>query len=198
MRNTGDSLSSQIRELLRPIKQRLSLMVCRAIITAVSSTNGRVYLNLSGMGDENDVELVQPVCLSYKPKKDSEVLTLKLGGRGEGTIAILVGDSKYFVDVAEGEVCLHSYEHTNSAPHCVWLKAGRKVLVQGAEVTVKADNVLVDSGDVKLGDAAAMALAKAGVLTTWLSTHTHPVAGAVAGPSVLPTTGIAATKAKGS
>lgn len=58
----------------------------------------------------------------------------------------------------------------------------------GTQIHITTAGVLIGSG------SAAHPIPKGDSLLTWLSTHTHPVAGAVAGVSALPTTGINSTK----
>ncbi len=66
-------------------------------------------------------------------------------------------------------------------------------LFQGGETVTELD---LDAALIRLGDSSAVFSVKGPALLTWLSTHTHPVAGAVANASTLPTTNIQATKVK--
>jgi len=60
--------------------------------------------------------------------------------------------------------------------------AGLQIFIDGSKVQI-GSNAALDLDAVALATATATALSN---IATWLTTHTHPVAGAVAGVSVLP------------
>ena len=91
---------------------------------------------------------VEPYGLSYRPKPGAQAyLVFPAGDRAMG-LALVVGDKRYQMELAEGEVALHDDEGN-------FVKLGR-----GGEVTVKASTkVMADvplvqtTGDVVVGGA---------------------------------------------
>jgi phage baseplate assembly protein V len=89
---------------------------------------------------------VEPYGLSYRPKPGADVYLVFPGGDRARGLALVVGDKRYQMDLAEGEVALHDDEGN-------YVKLGRGGVVT-ARATQKliADTPLVQiTGDLTVG-----------------------------------------------
>ncbi len=96
----------------------------------------------------NGCKRVEPYGLSYRPKPGCEVyLLFPAGDRGRG-VALLVGDKRYQLDLAEGEVALHDDED-----NFVKLGRGGVVTTKAATKVVAETPLFVTTGNAEIGGA---------------------------------------------
>ena len=93
-----------IDRLLKPLKDRIRLMVGKCVISACAGKT----VDLSALTDEtrDDVDFYQHFGFSSVPVKGSDGVVLFIGGsRDNGIVIATRGDRP---DLQEGEVCVHS------------------------------------------------------------------------------------------
>jgi phage baseplate assembly protein V len=98
--------------LIRPIRNKIFLIIGRAILTAVQNSEQTQKVQVQALHNEtlSDVERVQEYGFESYPKPGSaEAVLAAVGGNREQSIVIVVGDRAYRpTDLAEGEVAVYS------------------------------------------------------------------------------------------
>ncbi|WP_180131856.1 phage baseplate assembly protein [Rhodoferax sp. BLA1] len=110
--------------MIGQVWRRLQLLVAQGVGRLV----GAEFVQVGVLDGETvpKARRVEPYGLSYRPKPGCQVYLVFPGGdRAEG-IALVIGDKRYQMDLAEGEVALHDDEGN-------FVKMGR-----GGVVTIKA------------------------------------------------------------
>ena len=148
------------------------ISVLRGFIKRVRVAGARVLLDGEGLGgDVRDALLLQEYGFASVPHPDSEGVFLQMGP--DASLTIATDDGRYRLQaMAEGEVALYTDEGDY-----VHLKRG------GIEVH-SAGTILIDGGDVHLGDGAAEKLIRGNQFASLYNTHTHtdPVSGTTSIP----------------
>jgi len=152
------------KRLIRPIKNKIFLMLGRAVLMAVNNSEGRKTIQVIALADEtiSDIEWFQDYGFDSYPPVGAEVVVGFLNGNRDHGIAIGVPDGRYRpTDLVEGESALYHKEG-----HRVLLKAGGIIEIEGTEIKIGDP-----SGTVyKLLNKLAMDIYNA---------HTHNETGAV-------------------
>lgn len=173
---------SMLNKILKPLKDRVAMMLAKGLLEAVSDEKAMQLIKLSMYEGEvqEDIEHVHSYGLSSNcPSDGGEVVVGCIGGNRDSAIALVVGNSKYRVrNLKSGEVALYS-------------KFGQKILLKedgsieispasGKDMiltsnlqvqgTISCDDDISSSGDVK-----------AGIIS--LKSHVHP------GTAIIPTVG---------
>lgn len=97
--------------ILTAIRKRLSLMIGRAIITAIDDDTQLQSLGLKALADEvlSGRERFQEYGLSSRPHPGAEAIMVSLGGDRTNTVVIAVDDRRYRLQLNnEGDVALYS------------------------------------------------------------------------------------------
>jgi phage gp45-like len=115
--------------MIRQIWNRLQLMYAVGTGTMIGSDKIQVSI-LDGEIADN-VDRVEPYGFSYRPKKGCRAYMLFPSGDRTRGFALIVGDKRYQMDLAEGEVAVHddagNYMHMQHGG-TIKVKASTKVL----------------------------------------------------------------------
>ena len=139
-----------IDRILKAIKNKIMLLVGRAILTAVNNDGKLQKVQLSGLYKEtiSDVDRPQQYGLESYPKIDAntEVIFLAQGGNRDRSIAIVIGNRELRPkDLSEGDVCIY-----NQKGDRVWIKADGTIKVEGDNVEMLgADEAFVKGTTAK-------------------------------------------------
>lgn len=130
---------SQLDRLLRPLQNRISNMLARAVVSLVNDSKKMQLLQLNVLEGETreEIERFQDYGFTSVPLPDSEAVVLFIGGRRDHGVAIAVDDRRYRLkDLQPGEVALY---HKDGAK--VHLKANGSI-----EITAKPGSDIVLNG----------------------------------------------------
>lgn len=158
--------------------RRLQLLAAQGVATLVGA---QVVQAKVLDGEVAKAQRVEPYGLSYRPKPGAQVyLVFPAGDRAQG-VALVVGDKRYQMDLAEGEVALHDDEGNHvllGRGGVVTVKAGARVVLDAPLVTVTGELAVAGAVSVAGEVSAAAGMAVVGALTNdganIGSTHTHP------------------------
>lgn len=176
----------ELNRLLEPIRNRVRLLVARALITATQDGEGGITLELNLGGGEvrDELETVQQYGVSSRPRPGSQVVTLFLGGSRDAGVVIAskgMGSSMSF-SLKEGEVALHTDEGDS-----VHLKNGRVVAITTETLEINASTaVKINSPTVEASGEVSDSVGKLSALRSKYNTHTH-VSAASGSPTSTPT-----------
>jgi phage baseplate assembly protein V len=123
---------------------RLQLLVAQGVVTMV----GRDKIQATLLDGEvlDNLDRVEPYGLSYHPKKDSRAhLFFPSGDRAYG-IVLVIGDKRYQMELAEGEVALHDDEGNH-----VLLKRGGIIEAVASSKVIAQTPLFETSADAKIG-----------------------------------------------
>ena len=131
-----------LNRLLAPLKNKIFLLIGRAVLKAVKASEGTMRVQVSGLKDETitDMEYVQNYGFTCYPKVGSaETVNLFVNGSRDNGVTIIVNDREYRpTDLAEGEVCV--YDRNDSR---ITLKTDKSIIIKsGKEVHVTAGGTL--------------------------------------------------------
>lgn len=149
LRRLQQSMRATVLDALRPLQQRVNMMVTRMVVSAVNDSGGLQLAKGHGYADEGleDVEHAQPGGLAHVALPGAEGVRLSVGGRGD--LCFVVG------------LANRSARPTGLAPGETALYLALPAPLGGIKVLCKAD------GTLHLGsDDGAEALALAGKLKT--------------------------------
>ncbi len=95
--------------MLDPLRRRISMMASRGVVRTVSDNKSRQQLQAEILEGElrEDVERAQNYGLAAHPHPGSDAIILCLGGSREQTVAIVVDDRRYKLNLQAGEVALY-------------------------------------------------------------------------------------------
>ena len=163
----------QLQRLLEPIRNRVRLMVARALISAATDDEGGLRLELDlGAGEfRDDLELVQQFGVSSRPLPGSQAVTLFLGGsRDSGVVVATKGmGPEMSISLKPGEVCLHTAEGDS-----IHLKNGRVVSITTGTLEITATTaVRIDSPTLEATGEVSDSIGKLSALRQHYNTHTH-------------------------
>lgn len=137
----NDSGLNAVTRLLAPIKNRIMMMIGRAVLTAVDDSKGIQLLTMSLLNAEvrDKIERMQNYGFTSHPKPNAEGIVVFPGGDRSHGICIVCDDRTFRLKpMAEGEVALYSDEGDY-----VWLKRDRKMFINTMELTVDAGTKVV-------------------------------------------------------
>jgi phage baseplate assembly protein V len=145
---------------LNPLKQRVSLMVGRAVIAVVNDATKAQSLQLTLLAGEtmDGVERFQDYGFTSVPHAGAEAVMVSVGGTRSHGIVVACEDRRYrLVGLADGEVAL--YDDLDQAVH---LKRDRLLLTSPHRVQVEAPIAVILSDAVSLGAEGGPAVARVG------------------------------------
>jgi phage baseplate assembly protein V len=154
-------MASVIEKMLRPIKNRIMMLIGRALIVAIDDSKKTQLLQLNLLHDETatDVERFEDYGKASYPLVGSQAATIFQNGNRHHGIVICVHDRRYRPDyLSSGEVAIYSHEDKD-ADHRIHLKAGREIEISCNDFTknVEGDeesNIDGDSTENVDGDKA--------------------------------------------
>lgn len=129
----------------RALRGRLAGLVAVAAVRG-ASVAGEAFARLAVrlLGGDDDVERVEPFGLQSTPVDGAEAVLVRLGGKH---LAIVVGDRRYRVELAAGEVAVVNAH-------------GLSIRLLEERVEVTAPTVVVDADVVSFGDPDAVTSAR--------------------------------------
>lgn len=167
------NILDQLNRLLEPIRNRIRLMVCRALINATATDDGGIRLELNLLADEvrDEIELVQQYGVSSRPTKKSQAVVLFIGGSRDSGVAIATkgmgADMK--IDLKEGEVALHTAEGDH-----VHLKNGRIISINTETLNITATKeIKIDCPKTYSTGEVADSVGNLSVLRDKYNAHKH-------------------------
>jgi len=183
MSNLKEQLQDLVTRMVRPLRNRVYMMVSRAVVEMANDESRMQLLKMSVLaGEERDgVERFQNYGFTSVPKEGAEAVVVCPQGNREHMIAIVVDDRRFrFKAMAEGEVAMYSDEGD-----FIHIKRGGNIEVKAAA------SVKIDSPIIELGKTAAEALIKGSTFQGLFNAHTHISGppGNATSPSVQPLTG---------
>lgn len=134
-----------IAKAVKPIRDRVMLMVARGVVRAVSDAGGLQLLQLDLLADElrDGVERIQNYGLTSHPHPGAVAAVVFVGGSRDHGLAIAVDDRRYrLVGLAPGEVAL--YDDLDQVVH---LKRSGISVETPLNVHINAGQVLRLEGD---------------------------------------------------
>jgi phage baseplate assembly protein V len=143
-----------IRQLLRPLQQRVSNLVARAVVNLVSDDVKMQVVQLTILEGETreGAERFQEYGFTSVPLEGAEAVVLSVGGRRDHLLVVAVDDRRNRLkDLVAGEVALYTDE--------------------GAKVHLKRGRIVVEDSEIRLGsDSASSFVALAGAVEAQLNT----------------------------
>lgn len=179
----------QLGRWIAPLKQRVAMMLSKAILDSVDDSNRLQIVKISILKDEveDKIERLQNYGFTSHPESGAECIVAFLGGNRDNGIVLSIDDSRYRLNISKGEVAV--YDKTGSKVH---FKADGSINVEAS------GDVFIKGGNIQLGEVTAKALVNETFLTIYDS-HTHIAAGtatAIPVPVSLPVNVTTKTKAE--
>lgn len=163
----NQTLVRAVSRMLEPLRRRLRMVVQRAVVEYVHAQNGRPFVQVVSTGGEPcDAEFVQPFGLASTPVGGAGAVVLNLNGDRSHAIAINVGDNRYRVEVAAGEVALYNQDGAK-----IHLKAGRIIDIDADQLNINCDVIINGTTDIQ-GNVTTTGTLKNNNVSVG-STHTH-------------------------
>ena len=140
---TAQNFLSQLNRWIAPLKKRVSVMVSKALVSAVTDTGGLQLVQISVLKDEleDNVERLQNYGFTSSPKTGSEAIVLFIGGNTDHGVVIAVDDSRYRLKLQDGEVAV--YDHNGSS--IVMKSSGDVEVTSVGTFKVNGTNLTVDN-----------------------------------------------------
>ncbi len=127
-------MKSQFKELANKLR-RLSQ---RAVLSLVTYSNGVRFIQIQTEGGllHDDVEHIEPFGFTSHAFSGAEAVVLSFKGNGSHTVAIMVDDKRYKLQIEEGDVAI--YNRHGDKVHIkddgnIEIKASIKVLIDTPE-----------------------------------------------------------------
>ena len=127
-------MKKQVIELTNKLR-RLSQ---RGVVSRAKRANGTRFLQVQTEGGLvlDDVQHIEPFGFTSHPENNAETVILAFKGNGSHTVAIVVDDTRYKLEVAEGEVAIFNRHgdkvHIKDSGD-IEIKAASKVLIDTPE-----------------------------------------------------------------
>lgn len=157
---------AQLNRLLEPIRNRIRMVVSRALVTLVDDSTAIQLVQLSLMQGEakNRVERVQNYGFTSHPLGDNESVVVFLNGNRDHGLVIAVDDSRYRLkDLPEGGVAVYDNDGN-------YVKLTQQ---NGIEIEAPNHKVIIKaSGDIEIGNASLKKLVNEEFATVF-NNHTH-------------------------
>ena len=115
------------KRLVRPIKNKIFLLLGRAVLKLVTNANATQKIQVVALADEtiSDIERFQEYGFETYPFAEAEVFIGFLNGNRDHGIALCVHDGRYRpTDLSEGEVCIYTDED-KTTPFRIQMKRNR-------------------------------------------------------------------------
>lgn len=151
---------SAMARMMKPLADRVRLMVGRAIISAVNDGAKLQTLQVELLADEvqDKVERFQNYGFTSVPFPEAEAVLVFPGGLRSHAICLAVDDRRYrLTGLAEGEVGLY-----DDQGQVILLKRDGILIETTKPLTVRAESVLLESDSIDLGAAGGQPVARVG------------------------------------
>lgn len=136
-----------INKAVKPIRDRVMLMVARGVVKAVSDAGGLQLLQLGLLADElrDKVERIQNYGLTSHPHPGAMAAVVFIGGNRDHGLAVAVDDRRHRPGLNEGEVRLYAsfgqFVHLGddgklviSAPNGICIETPEEVEIRGRSI----------------------------------------------------------------
>lgn len=183
---SSNEMRNFFERMIRPLKNRVMLIIGRAVVAAVSDSKGMQSMKLDLLSEEvqEDVERFQEYGFTSVPFPGAEAVSVFVGGNRDHGIVIAVDDRRYRLKALEpGEVALYTDEgdkiHLKRNNTIEVLTTNLVVTCQEADVVAETmaviDSPLVDiiSDEVNIGDGALEKVLKGETFQATFNAHTH-------------------------
>jgi len=170
-----------VRAMLAPLANRVAMMAARAVVNLVKDTEGRQQLQVEILEGElrDDVERAQNYGFTSHPLGGCDAVIVCGGGSREQSIAVVVDDRRYRIQLQAGEVAMY-----DDLGNCVKLLRDMVKIeaVQHLEATAPTTKIVSDvtiEGSLTVNGASMMNgdISSTGSITNngkkIDSTHTH-------------------------
>lgn len=125
-----------LQRVMRPLAQRVQLMVARAVVQLVNDASTMQGLQVSLLADElrSDVERFQNYGFTSHPKPGAEAVVVCVAGSRDHPIVVAIDDRRYrLVGLAQGEVAIY----TDEGDHIVIKRGGTVEILAATKVDVR-------------------------------------------------------------
>jgi phage baseplate assembly protein V len=166
---------SAIERAMKPLRDRLQMMVGRAVIAAVDDDATLQSLQIELLADETQdgVEHFQPYGFAARAKPGAEAIAAAVGGLRSHAIVLVVADRRYRLKgLAEGEVGLYDdlgqtivltrtgIVITSPLGVSIATEGDFTVAAEGAVSITAQGEMMVDGSSILLGDGASLDAAR--------------------------------------
>lgn len=159
-----------IDKALKPLRDRIYLLIGRAVLTAVTDSTKRQRVQFSALKGEvkDSVERIQEYGFTCFPLPGAQVLFASISGNRDHPVAFAVDDPRYRLkDLQPGEVAVYNHEGT-----CIVLKNGNEIHMT-AETKIRMITPLLEvTGDI-IDNAEDGGQTMLSMRQTY-NIHTHP------------------------
>jgi len=103
-------LLAQMNRLLEPIRNRIRIMINKAVLNLVDDSTGIQLIQADIVEDstKDKIPRIQQYGFTSVPKKDAQVILACLNGNRSNSIALAVDDSRYRVkNLSDGNVAIY-------------------------------------------------------------------------------------------
>lgn len=152
------NIVAEMTRFVSPIRRRLSLVVARAILSALDDTKALQVLKVSTGPDEalDSIERIQNYGFTSVPEAGGEVVLVCVGGNRGQAIAIAADDSR------------ERKKGLQAGDVAIYRKGGDFILL-------KSDGIEIYSNSVKLSNAGTLKALITEDLIGYFNGHTHAV-----------------------
>ena len=129
------------KRLIRPIQNKIFLLLGRAILTAVNNSESTQKIQIVALSGEviTDIERFQEYGFESYPLEGAEVFAGFINGNRDNGIVLCVHDRRYRpTDLAEGEVAVYTDED-KTTPFRVQMKRNRTYFRRSDKVDIDID-----------------------------------------------------------
>jgi len=146
--------------------------------TQAAGARGKVQARILGAEDEH--ERVQPYGFTSRPIAGAECIALPTGGNHDELVVIVIGDRRYSIALAAGEVAI-----SDDRGQKIHLTQSGGIVIVGKDVTVTCGTATLSASTVLLGDGSGgrrRVVREGDIVTgaTLVSVSGGPVTGAIA------------------
>ncbi|WCT72048.1 phage baseplate assembly protein V [Sphingomonas naphthae] len=149
-----------LNRFLAPIRRRMSGMVARAIVSAISDNKGLQAVQIQVLADEghDDVERLQQYGFTSVPRPGAEAAVMFVGGLRSHGLVIAVDDRRFRLKgLREGEVALYD----DQGQSILLGRDGIRV-VTPKPLKISAASVTIETDSVDLGGTGGKSIARVG------------------------------------
>lgn len=160
-------MSGALERLKRPLMNRIQSLLGRIDLTGVDDSGQLQTIQATGMADEvvEGLEHLQAYGFAARPFVEAEGLAVFPGGTRSHGIVIAVADRRYRLkNLQEGEVAIYDDQGQKIllGRDGIHVFSDKPIMIEGEEVTVVANKVVVESDDIQLGGPGGATVALVG------------------------------------
>lgn len=166
----------RLNRWIAPLRQKVAMLLSKAIVDSIDDSTKLQLVKMAILKDETQdgVERVQNYGFTSYPHSGAECLVGFMGGNRDNGIVIAIDDSRYRLNLSEGEVAVYDSK--------------------GSKVHLKSDGtIVVDGTKIELGSGVLKKLVTEDFISAFNS-HTHPAPGGATSTPTTPVSGKITTK----